>query len=70
LKIVVKGRFEGGEPYEATAVFIAEAALSIIFDKRASIGGCLTPSVALGTQYVERLKTAGFNIVLDSVEPK
>jgi len=60
---VVKGRGDPG--YLVTAVFLGEAALTLLppsFDKLTSLakrGGVLTPMSALGEPYIERLKKSG-----------
>ena len=45
--------------YGSTAKMLGESALSLALDPLSSEGGCLTPSVAMGTFLVERLRAAG-----------
>jgi len=45
--------------YGSTAKMLGESALSLALDPLTSEGGCLTPSVAMGTFLVERLRAAG-----------
>lgn len=57
-----------GDPgYKATAVMLAEAALTLAHGTLPQLphddrGGVLTPAVALGMPYVERLRARGFTL--------
>lgn len=58
---------QGDPGYKATAVMLAEAALTLAHDELPSLphdarGGALTPAVALGMPYVERLRARGFTL--------
>lgn len=57
----VRGRVRGrGDPgYAATAVMLAESALSLAKDPRSSDGGLLTPAHAMGRRLIDRLIAAG-----------
>ncbi|MFI6685457.1 saccharopine dehydrogenase family protein [Streptomyces sp. NPDC050485] len=50
----------GGDPgYDETAKILAEAALSLAFDKLPELAGQLTPATAMGETLTERLRAAG-----------
>ena len=52
-----------GDPgYSATAVMLAESALSLALDPLTSPGGVLTPAVAMGSALAERLRRNGFEL--------
>ncbi|GAA1895241.1 saccharopine dehydrogenase family protein [Lapillicoccus jejuensis] len=56
-----------GDPgYAATSVMLAESTLALALDPPASGGGVLTPAVALGATLVERLRTRGFTMTVDT----
>jgi len=48
-------RFAGPEGYNATGLFVSEAAIQIAQDNAQAKSGVLTPSVALGKPYLDRL---------------
>ena len=51
-----------GDPgYASTAKMLGESALCLAYDPLKSEGGCLTPSVAMDGQLLERLRMAGLN---------
>ncbi|WP_329461891.1 saccharopine dehydrogenase family protein [Streptomyces sp. NBC_01431] len=50
----------GGDPgYDETAKILAEASLSLAFDKLPELAGQLTPAMAMGDTLIERLRAAG-----------
>ncbi len=56
----VIGRVAGGDPgYDATAVMLGEALLSLALDPRGDVAGQLTPAAALGAPYRARLEDQG-----------
>jgi short subunit dehydrogenase-like uncharacterized protein len=61
-------RVAGGDPgYDETARMLGEAALSLASDEGADVAGVLTPAVALGQRYHDRLVDQGlrFAVVTD-----
>lgn len=62
-----------GDPgYAATAVMLGESALALALDRDAlppSPGGVLTPATAIGNALVSRLRSAGFAISVDRLDP-
>ncbi|MEO3939058.1 saccharopine dehydrogenase NADP-binding domain-containing protein [Dermatophilaceae bacterium Soc4.6] len=57
---------QGDPGYAATAVMLGESTLSLALDPRASGGGVLTPAVALGGALVDRLRSRGFTMSVDT----
>jgi short subunit dehydrogenase-like uncharacterized protein len=55
-------RAKGDPGYKATAVMLAESALSLAVDRDRlpALTGVLTPAAAIGDVLIERLRTAGF----------
>lgn len=53
---------QGDPGYKATAVMLGESALSLAFDDLGDRGGVLTPSTAMGSRLVDRLREQGFTL--------
>jgi short subunit dehydrogenase-like uncharacterized protein len=65
-------RAKGDPGYAATAIMLGESALALALDRDAlppTDGGVLTPATAIGNALVTRLRTAGFTITVDRLEP-
>jgi len=60
-RVKLEGRVaaQGDPGYAATSRMLAESALCLAFDPRASEGGVLTPASSMGMKLVERLRRAG-----------
>lgn len=61
VQVALRGRVEGRKDpgYGETAKMLAESAMCLALDELSSEGGVLTPSTAMGTTLLERLRAAG-----------
>ncbi|MGL4304759.1 MAG: saccharopine dehydrogenase family protein [Mycobacteriaceae bacterium] len=60
---------QGDPGYKATAVMLAESALSLALerDRLPKLAGILTPAAAMGDVLIERLRAAGFEIEVSQI---
>lgn len=64
---------QGDPGYDATAVMLGQAGLVLLASRRAGRtgeGGVLTPAVAMGDELVEALRTQGFTLEVERLDPR